>query len=95
MFKNFWLRVKETWNKIVEGGKRLKYIVDRIEGDYAICENQENGEMEEIELLLLPADVNENDVLLYDEDLEEYTIDEDETQEEMDEIEEKMDDLWE
>ena len=62
----------------------MKYVVDRIEGDYAVCENQETGEMEDIELLLLPADVDENDVLIYDEDLDEYTIEEDE-----------MDDLWE
>lgn len=78
-----------------KGGKRLKYIVDRIEEDYAVCENQETGEMENIELLLLPADVDENDVLIYDEDLDEYTIEEEETSEIEDEVEDEMDDLWE
>ena len=73
----------------------MKYVVDRIEGDYAVCENQETGEMEDIELLLLPADVYENDVLIYDEDLDEYTIEEDETSQMEDEIEDEMDDLWE
>ena len=75
----------------------MKYVVDRIEGDYAVCENQETGEMEDIELLLLPADVDENDVLIYDEDLDEYTIEEDETSQMEDEIEDEkeMDDLWE
>ena len=73
----------------------MKYVVDRIEGDYAVCENQEIGEMEDIELLLLPADVDENDVLIYDEDLDEYTIEEDETSQMEDEIEDEMDDLWE
>ena len=73
----------------------MKYVVDRIEGDYAVCENQETGEMEDIELLLLAADVDENDVLIYDEDLDEYTIEEDETSQMEDEIEDEMDDLWE
>ena len=73
----------------------MKYVVDRIEGACAVCENQETGEMEDIELLLLPADVDENDVLIYDEDLDEYTIEEDETSQMEDEIEDEMDDLWE
>ncbi len=73
----------------------MKFIVDRFEDDLAICENQETGGMEEIDVLLLPADVKEGDTIIYDEDLEEYLLDEEETEEREEEIDEKMDDLWE
>lgn len=73
----------------------MEYIIDRIEEDIAVCENQETGEMEEIDVLLLPADIKEGDVLFYDEDLDEYSLAEEETEELEDDIDEKMDDLWE
>ena len=73
----------------------MKYIVDRFEGDYAVCQNQETGEMEDIDLIFLPPDVKENDVLVYDEDWGEFLIDEEETSEVLEEIRERMDNLWE
>lgn len=39
-----------------------QYIVDRIEGNYAVCETEE-GKMLPVELAILPQGIEEGDVL--------------------------------
>lgn len=43
------------------------YVIDRFEGDYAVCENRENREMFNIKKANLPNDISEGDVLTYKE----------------------------
>ena len=73
----------------------MRYIIDRIEEDFAVCENEETGEMEEIDVFLLPDGLDEGDILIYDEDLDEYYLDYEEKKLRRARIEDKMEDIWE
>lgn len=73
----------------------MRFIIDRLEEDYAICENEETGEMEDIDVYLLPDGVEEGDILIYDEDLDEYYIDYQEKKIRKARIEDRMEDIWE
>lgn len=73
----------------------MRYVIDRIEETYAVCENEDTGEFEDIDLLLLPADINEGDIVIYDEEFDEYTLDYDEKKLRKARIEDKMEDIWE
>lgn len=73
----------------------MRYIVDRIEEEFVVCENEDTGEMEEIDVFFLPEDLEEGDILVYDEDLDEYYIDADEKKLRKARIEDKMEDIWE
>ena len=73
----------------------MRYVVDRIEEDFAVCENEETGEMEEIDGFFLPDGLEEGDILVYDEDLDEYYIDYDEKKIRRARIEDRMEDIWE
>jgi len=73
----------------------MRYIIDRIEEDFAVCENEETGEMEEIDVYLLPDGLDEGDILIYDEDLDEYYLDYEEKKIRRARIEDKMEDIWE
>lgn len=70
----------------------MKVIVDRFEGEYAICE-MESMEMTKIEKCKLPSGVSEGDVLVIDGD--KITIDHEETQRRKEKIERLMGKLWE
>lgn len=70
----------------------MKYVIDRFEGEYAICEN-ESGEMMKIERRKLPLEVVEGDVIIIDGYI--ITIDRDETQKRKARIEKFMGELWE
>jgi hypothetical protein len=74
------------------GVKVMKVVLDRFEGEYAICEN-EAEEMIKIEKCKLPAGVVEGDVLIVDGD--NIIIDRDETQKRKVRIEKLMGELWE
>lgn len=69
----------------------MKVIIDRFEGDYAVCE-KENCEMIDIKRELLPKEAKENDVL--DIQGDEITIDVKETEKRKKEISELTKDLW-
>jgi len=43
----------------------VKYIIDRFEGDYAVCED-ENGEFTDIEKMKLPAEAKEGSTIEMD-----------------------------
>lgn len=73
----------------------MRYIIDRIEEDFAVCENEETGEMEEIDVFLLPDGLDEGDILIYDEDFDEYYLDYEEKKLRRARIEDKMEDIWE
>lgn len=73
----------------------MRYIVDRIEEEVVVCENEDTGEMEEIDVFFLPNDLEEGDILEYDEELDAYYIDYDEKKLRKARIEDKMEDIWE
>ena len=52
----------------------MRYTVDRIYDDYVVLENQENYEMIDIERKLLPIDIKEGSILVFDNNT--YYIDE-------------------
>lgn len=77
---------------IMMGVKAMKVVLDRFEGEYAICEN-EAEEMIRIEKSRLPEGVVEGDVLIVVGD--DIVIDRDETQKRKVRIEKLMGELWE
>jgi hypothetical protein len=70
----------------------MKVIIDRFEGNYAICE-KEDGTMTNIQKDKIPSVSKEGDVLLVNDN--EITIDEDATKNRKEEIEKLTKDLWE
>jgi hypothetical protein len=70
----------------------MKLIIDRFEGEYAICET-EDGKIINIKRNEIPEDAVEGDVLIYEEGS--YTIDNEANDERKKYIEKLMDDLWE
>lgn len=69
----------------------MKYIIDRFEGNYAVCED-ENKHMVNIEKDKIPAEAKEGHVLI--QKGEKYFIDLDETNRRKENIQRLMDDLW-
>jgi len=69
-----------------------KLIIDRIEGDYAVCENDDKTFID-IPLSDLPDGVKEGDILVIDENGG-YTIDARAKEERLTEIRKKMNRLW-
>lgn len=54
----------------------MKYVIDRIEDNIVICQNLETKEMVEIEKKLLPQNIKDGNVLLFENN--EYKLDLDE-----------------
>ncbi len=73
----------------------MRYVIDRIEEDIVVCENEETGEFEEIDIFYLPDEIEEGDIIIYDEDIDEYYIDYEEKKLRKARIEDKMEDIWE
>lgn len=71
----------------------MELIIDRIEGDIAVCENIDRTTMN-IPLILLPDGVKEGDVILKDENGE-YMIDAEKTLERRQRIKKLLNNLWE
>ncbi|WP_040330920.1 DUF3006 domain-containing protein [Clostridium ihumii] len=69
----------------------MKFIIDRFEENFAVCED-ENGIMKNIEKLLLPKDVKEGDVILKDNNI--FYIDYEETKKLREEINQMTKNLW-
>lgn len=70
----------------------LKLVIDRFEGDYAVCE-KEDRIMIDIEKSKLPSYAKEGDVIVLIDG--KYSIDLEETNKRKKEIKKLMDDLWE
>lgn len=69
----------------------MKVIIDRFEGNYAVCE-KDNREMLDIDRNKLPAGAKEGDVLIIAGDS--IKIDKEETEKRKKEIDELTKDLW-
>ena len=76
----------------VEWRFRMKVIVDRFEGSYAVCEDEEQ-KMINIEIDKLPQGVKEGDVLIIEGD--NIKVDKEETEIRRERIRSLMEDLWE
>ena len=68
-------------------------VVDRIEGDFAVCENRSNGVIINIQLSKLPSGVKEGTIIRYFDG--KYCLDSREQENIESRIKDKMDDLWE
>lgn len=64
------------------------YVLDRFEGDFAICENRKSGEIKNIDRAKIPKDAKEGDVLRLENGI--YEIDKDETENIRERIKKKM-----
>ena len=73
-------------------GIDMQLIVDRFEGDFAVCEDEKRNTVS-IERSRLPSSVREGDVLTVDGD--QIRIDPDKTGERRKKIKNLMKDLWE
>ena len=51
----------------------MKYVIDRIEDNIVVCQNLETKEMVEIEKKLLPQNIRDGNVLLFENN--EYKLD--------------------
>ena len=51
----------------------MKYVIDRIEDNIVVCQNLETKEMVEIEKKLLPQNIKDGNVLLFENN--EYKLD--------------------
>lgn len=73
------------------GMKNLFYIVDRIEGSYAVLEDKEENIIN-VEIINIKGDLKEGTVLYKKGDL--YFIDEEETKKRNEEINDLLKGLW-
>ena len=71
----------------------MKVIIDRFEGDYAVCE-KENQEMVHIEKVRIPTGAKSGDFLTIRDDGI-IALDKDETERRKKRIEKLMEDMWE
>ena len=69
----------------------MRFIIDRFEGDYAICQGEE-GDMEEIERTKIPSDSKEGVVLILEGD--KFFIDKEETSRLKENIDKLMEEVW-
>ena len=69
----------------------MRYIIDRIEGNIAVCED-ENGKMIEIDILKLPQNIKEGDCIKLENS--NYVKDEKYTEERKENLKKRMNNLW-
>ncbi|MFR0823337.1 MAG: DUF3006 domain-containing protein [Clostridia bacterium] len=67
-------------------------MIDRFEGNIAICEDRKTGKIQEIERKQLPEDIQEGDMLIYQDG--NYRRDTEKQTEIENRIAKKMEDLW-
>ena len=83
--QNFLKQIAERLEKMEE-----VLVVDRIEGDTAVCENRKTGKMQNIHRAELPEDIQEGNILKWQNG--KYEIDT--SMEIENRIEQKMKDVW-
>ena len=71
----------------------MKFAIDRIEGNIAVCQNIENKEIVQIDVCKLPKEIKEGSVVFFDG--KDYFLDEEEENKIRKRIEDKMNKLWE
>lgn len=60
-------KINDSFSKELENHlTNSKFSIDRFEGNFAVCENLETGEMVNIEKSLLPENVKEGSILKYE-----------------------------
>ncbi len=70
--------INSSFSKELENHlKCAKFSIDRFEGNFAVCENLETGEIINIEKSLLPENIKEGSILKYENSI--YTLDINET----------------
>lgn len=84
--------IQEFLSQLAERLEKMEQVlvVDRIEGQIAVCENRKNGKMQEINTADLPKDIKEGTVLKWRDG--KYEIDTSNQIE--DRIEQKMKQVW-
>lgn len=82
--------IKEISERLEKMGEEL--VIDRFEGDIAICEDRKTGKIKEIKKDNLPENIQEGSVLKYQNG--KYIKDEEKHREIEERIEKKMKDLW-
>ena len=87
---NNWLQdfIKELAERLEKMEEIL--VVDRIEGNIAVCQNRQNGKMKNIPIQELPSNIKEGSILKWEKGS--YQIDE--KNEIEDRIKAKMKDVW-
>lgn len=85
-------KTEETVDWIGKLEKMEEYVIDRIENEYAVCENRNTGEMVNIKLENLPNNVKEGNYIIFKEG--KYYISEKDEQDIKTRIEDKMNNLW-
>ena len=82
--------IKELENKLKNMNE--EYTVDRIEGDFVVWENRENGKIVNLKKENLPEDIQDGDIIK--EVNGKYIKDKEKQEEIEDRIAKKMNDLW-
>lgn len=86
--------IKEFMNELIERLEKMEQelVVDRLEGNIAICEDRKTGEIKQIEKSELPENIKEGSVLIFENG--KYQLDNKKQEEISKRIEEKMNNLW-
>ena len=84
--------INEIEEKLNKMDNVKEYTVDRIEGDYAVCEDSQTQEMVNIKIDSLPKGIKEGSVIKFENN--EYRIDEEKEKETSERIKQKMNNLW-
>ena len=71
----------------------MKFAIDRIEGNIAVCQNIENKEIVEVDVCNLPKEIKEGSVIFFDG--KDYFLDEEKENKIRKRIQDKMNKLWE
>ena len=85
--------INEIQERIEQEKAKMVLVVDRFEGDIAVCEDRETEEITNIDKSELPEDVHEGDVLRFNND--KYEIDEEMRKEIEERIKRKIRNLFE
>jgi nucleoid DNA-binding protein len=86
--------VNEFINELTERLKIMEQelVVDRFEGEFAVCEDRKTKQTHNIEISKLPENIKEGNVIKFENG--KYIIDETKEQEISNRIKSKMDNLW-
>ena len=84
--------IKELEERLELMEKEVIYVIDRFEGDLAVCEEQNTKKMININKSKLPAGIKEGSILIFKD--QKYILDESKQKEVEERIKSKMNNLW-
>ncbi len=70
----------------------IKYVVDRVEDEFAVCENMDTNEYINILLTNLPNEIKQGDIITFKNG--KYVIDNVQTEEKKQDMESRVNRLW-